>query len=62
MGSRGRIGLRLAGLGQFGAQLVDLAAIGVVKVFDALFAMDALTLDIGPGPFTLRGYWWSPAA
>jgi hypothetical protein len=49
-------------LGQFGAQLVDLAAIGVVKVFDALFAMDALTLDIGPGPFTLRGYWWSPAA
>jgi hypothetical protein len=31
-------------LGYFGAQLVDLAAVGVVKVFDALFTMDALTL------------------
>jgi hypothetical protein len=48
------LGLRLAGLGQFGAELVDLAAVGVMKVFDALFTMDALTLDVGPGRFTLR--------
>ncbi|MGY2747299.1 hypothetical protein [Arthrobacter sp. UYCu723] len=25
-----------------------------MKVFDALFTMDALTLDVGPGRFTLR--------
>ena len=48
------LGRRLSGLGKFVAQLVDLAAIGVVEVFDALLSMGAFKLHVCSGGLTLR--------